>query len=143
MLSMKAKYALQALVVLDKNRDRQMQTRAIAALADIPYKFLEAILAELRDRGFVQSRRGAAGGYMLAMDSRKIMVGDILRLMDGPLAPIRCASLTAYERCENCHDEIRCSIRHVMMDARSALSAVLDKRSIYDLAQFETLEVMG
>lgn len=138
MLSMKAKYALQALVVLAKNRNKQMQTKAIAAGADIPHKFLEAILTELRNRDIVKSRRGMMGGYTLAHDARDIMVGDIVRIMDGPLAPIRCASLTAYEKCDNCTDEGKCGIRNVMMDARIALSSVLDNRSIADLVKFET-----
>lgn len=138
MLSMKAKYALQALVVLAKNKNRLMQTKAIAADADIPYKFLEAILTDLRNRDFVKSKRGMMGGYTLGREARDIMVGDIVRLMDGPLAPIRCASLTGYQKCDNCPDEGKCSIRNVMMDARIALSSVLDHRSIADLAQFET-----
>ncbi len=137
MLSMKAKYALKALVVLVQNGNKQMQVKAIASEANVPYKFLEAILAELKNRNIVNSRRGATGGYTLAQDSRKIMAGDIIRMMDGPLAPIRCASMTAYQACDDCPSENDCSIHDVMKDVRAALSSVLDKRSIHDLANFE------
>lgn len=136
MLSMKAKYALKALVTLAKRDGEQMHVKAIAAEANIPYKFLEAILAELKRDGLVNSRRGAAGGYVLARDSREITAGDIIRLMDGPLAPIRCASMTAYQACEDCPDEDQCALHDVMTDVRSALSSVLDKRSIHELAKF-------
>jgi Rrf2 family protein len=138
MLSMKAKYALKALAVLARNDKEQMQVKAIAVQANIPSKFLEAILTELKNRGIVNSKRGATGGYTLAHDSRKIMTGDIIRLMDGPLAPIRCASMTAYQPCDDCPDEMYCSLHDVMKDVRAALSAILDGRSIHDLASFET-----
>ncbi|HEX2752427.1 MAG TPA: Rrf2 family transcriptional regulator, partial [Alphaproteobacteria bacterium] len=133
---MKAKYALKALVVLAQNDAVQMQVKAIAQQANIPSKFLEAILGILKNRQIVNSRRGAAGGYALAKDSRKIMVADIIRIMDGPLAPIRCASMTSYQACADCPDETVCALHDVMKDVRAALSAVLDKRSIYDLAKY-------
>lgn len=138
MLSMKAKYALKALIALAGAEKEQMQVKAIAAAANIPPKFLEAILAELKKRGIVDSRRGSAGGYMLARDAREIMAGDIIRVMDGPLAPIRCASMTAYRPCDDCPDQNSCSLHDVMKEVRHALSSVLDKRSIYDLAVFES-----
>jgi len=115
-----------------------MQGKDIATQANVPYKFLEAILAELKNRNIINSRRGATGGYTLARDSRKITAGEVIRHMDGPLAPIRCASMTAYQACEDCPDESVCSLHDIMTDVRAALSSVLDKRSIYDLAIFET-----
>jgi Rrf2 family protein len=138
MLSMKAKYALKALTALAGNNGRQMSAWAIASEANIPPKFLEAIMTELRTRGIVNSRRGASGGFTLARDAREIMAGDIIRLVDGPLAPIRCASVTAYQRCEDCPSEERCTLHDMMKDVRSALSSVLDRRSIYDLARKES-----
>lgn len=134
---MKAKYALKGLTVLAKNQGRQFQAKAIAAEANIPPKFLEAILTELRTRNIVNSRRGVFGGFTLARDARQITVGEIIRVMDGPLAPIRCASQTAYQRCEDCQYEDHCSLRGVMKDVRDAMSEVLDKRSLYDLALYE------
>ncbi len=137
MLSMKAKYALKALVVLAKNREDQMRTKVIAARTGAPHKFLEAILTELRSHGIVTSRRGAGGGFTLAKKGSQISVADIVRIIDGPLAPIRCASLTAYKKCDDCPEEGLCSIRNVMWDARTALSKALEKRSIEDMARFE------
>lgn len=137
MLSMKAKYALKALVVLAKNRDQRMRTKIIAERMGAPHKFLEAILTELKGHGIVTSRRGADGGVSLAKKGSAISVADIVRIIDGPLAPIRCASLTAYRKCDDCQDEGLCSIRNVMWDARTALSKALEKRSIEDMARFE------
>ena len=135
MLSMRAKYALKALTALALSDGVQMSAWAIASEANVPPKFLEAIMTELRMRGIVNSRRGAAGGFVLARDAKQIMAGDIIRMMDGPLAPIRCASVTAYQRCEDCPDEERCTLHDMMKDVRSALSSVLDHHSIHDLAQ--------
>jgi Rrf2 family protein len=137
MLTMKTKYALKALIVMAAPQRGQMHARDIAARANVPYKFLEAILCELKTRGIVNSRRGMAGGFSLARDSRQIMVADIIRLMDGPLAPIRCASMTAYRACDDCPDENLCALHDVMGAVRQAMSEILDKRSIYDLMQFE------
>ena len=133
MLSMKAKYALRAMMVLARNERKLMQTRAIAKTADVPHKFLEAILSDLKNHGVVSSKRGMMGGYQLSRPADLITIGDIIRIMDGPLAPIRCASITAYQHCEDCPDEARCAIRDVMVDVRIAISGVLDQRTIADL----------
>jgi len=133
MLSMKAKYALRAMMVLARNERKLMQTKAIAKSADVPHKFLEAILADLKNHGVVSSKRGMMGGYQLSRPADLITIGDIIRIMDGPLAPIRCASVTAYQTCEDCPDEARCAIRDVMVDVRIAISAVLDQRTVADL----------
>lgn len=133
MLSMKAKYALRAVMVLARNEKKLMQTKTIAKDADVPYKFLETILSDLRNHHIVASKRGMMGGYSLAKPSDVITIGDIIRIMDGPLAPIRCASVTAYEPCEDCPDEARCAIRNVMKDVRIAISSVLDQRTIKDM----------
>ena len=133
MLSMKAKYALRAVMVLARNERKLMQTRAIAKSADVPHKFLEAILSDLKNHGMVSSKRGMLGGYQLSRPADVITVGDIIRIMDGPLAPIRCASVTAYQPCEDCPDETTCVIRDVMKDVRVAISGVLDKRTVADL----------
>lgn len=133
MLSMKAKYALRAMMVLAKNERKLMQTRAIAKTADVPHKFLEAILSDLKNHGVVASKRGVMGGYQLSKPADAITAGDIIRIMDGPLAPIRCASITAYQACEDCPDQTGCAIRDVMVDVRIAISGVLDQRTIADL----------
>lgn len=133
MLSMKAKYALRAMMVLAKNEKKLMQTRSIAKEADVPPKFLEAILADLKNHGMVSSKRGMLGGYNLSKPADVITIGDVIRIMDGPLAPIRCASVTAYQPCEDCPDVTNCAIRHVMKDVRVAISGVLDQRTIKDI----------
>ena len=133
MLSMKAKYALRALMVLARNERKLMQTKTIAKTADVPHKFLEAILSDLKNHGMVSSKRGMLGGYQISKPADVITVGDIIRIMDGPLAPIRCASVTAYQPCEDCPDEAKCAIRDVMKDVRVAISGVLDQRTIADL----------
>jgi Rrf2 family protein len=133
MLSMKAKYALRALVVLSAHEKKMMQGKAIAKEADVPPKFLEAILIELRNHGIVESKRGIFGGYFLARSPNEIMVGDIVRFIDGTLAPLRCASVSDYQKCDDCQDEDTCVIRKVMVDVRNAISRELDNRSLAEV----------
>ncbi len=133
MLSMKTKYALRALMVMAK-QGKKMPGKAIAKEADVPQKFLEAILLELKNEGIVESKRGIFGGYVLAMPASSIKVGDLIRILDGPLAPIRCASVTAYEKCDDCVDEETCAIRKTMIEVRNAIADVLDHKSIRELA---------
>jgi len=133
MLSMKAKYAIRALMVMAKNEKKMLASKAIAKEADVPQKFLDNILQELRREGLVESKRGIFGGYFLVKPAAKIMVGDVVRMADGPLAPIRCASVTAYQKCDDCVDEATCQIRKVMIDVRNSISGILDKRSIKDM----------
>ena len=140
MLSMKAKYALRAVMELARSEKRLMQTRAIAKAADIPHKFLETILADLKNHGVVSSKRGFMGGYTLSIPADVITIGDIIRIMDGPLAPIRCASVSAYQPCEDCPDEAACAIHDVMKDVRIAISGVLDQRTIRDMLSIRRAE---
>lgn len=135
MLTKKAKYALRALVVLAQDPDRALRAREIATRARVPEKFLEAILVTLRQAGFVDSRRGLLGGHGLALPADRIPVGDVIRAIDGPLAPLRCASVTAYQPCTDCPDPDRCALRGLMADVREAMSRVLDHHSLQQLAQ--------
>jgi Rrf2 family protein len=130
---MKAKYALKAMAVMARQEKKLMQARTIAEEANIPYKFLELILAELKNKGIISSKRGVLGGYHLSQSADKITLGDIIRTIDGPIAPLRCASLSSYQRCEDCTDEKSCGIRKTMIDVRIAISSVLDQRSLKDL----------
>ncbi len=134
MLSRKAKYALRALCTLSLAQPEQLQARRIAQDADVPEKFLETILVELRKAGLVNSRRGTVGGHSLARPAEQIMVGEIIRIIDGPIAPIRCASVTAYEPCADCIDPAACALRGLMGDVREAMSSVIDHRSLHQLA---------
>ena len=123
MLSRKAKYALRALSTLALAEPAQLQARRIAQEAKVPEKFLEAILVELRNAGIVSSRRGTIGGHSLAKPAEEIMVGDIVRIIDGPIAPLRCASVTAYQPCADCIDPPTCALRDLM--GRQMTSSVL------------------
>ena len=134
MLSRKAKYALRALSVLALAEPAQLQARRIAGEAKVPEKFLETILVELRNAGIVSSRRGTIGGHSLARPAEEIMVGDIVRIIDGPIAPIRCASVTAYQPCADCIDPQTCALRDLMGDVRDAMSNVIDRRTLRELA---------
>lgn len=135
MLSMKAKYALRALCALTQAGAGRLPARAIAAEAAVPEKFLESILVDLRNAGFVQSQRGLFGGHALAQPAESIGVGDVIRAIDGPIAPLRCASLSAYRPCEDCVDPEHCALRDLMADVREAMSEVLDRRSLAQLAE--------
>jgi Rrf2 family protein len=135
MLTMKAKYALRALCALAAAHPERLQARQIAAAAEVPEKFLESILVELRKSGIVASKRGAQGGHTLARSAGQIMVGDIIRTLDGPIAPIRCASVTAYRACTDCPEPEACALRALMGDVRDAMSEVVDRRSLQQLMQ--------
>ena len=134
MLSRKAKYALRALSVLALSEPGLLQARVLAAEAKVPEKFLEAILVELRNAGIIESKRGTVGGHRLAQPADKLMVGDIVRIIDGPIAPIRCASVTAYQPCADCIDPATCALRDLMGDVREAMSGIIDHRSLRELA---------
>lgn len=138
---MKAKYALRALATLAEGDDARLPARALAHRSGVPSKFLEAILVELRDAGLIESRRGATGGHALARPAESIMLGDVIRVIDGPLAPVRCASVTAYRACPECPDPEACGLRSVMREARDALSRVLDGVSVRALATGTALPV--
>ncbi len=130
MLTKKGKYGLKALVHLSRMPAGQLAfVNDIAVRNNIPKKFLDAILGELRNAGFVQSRKGKDGGYRLARAAEDINIGHVVRVLDGPLAPIQCASRTQYQRCEDC-DEPTCQVRHMMLEVRQAIAEVLDNRSL-------------
>ncbi|GAA4116335.1 RrF2 family transcriptional regulator [Aminobacter aganoensis] len=130
MLTKKGKYGLKALVHLSQLPAGQLAfVGDIAITNKIPKKFLDAILGELRNAGFVQSRKGKDGGYRLARPATEIKIGHVVRVLDGPLAPIPCASRTQYQPCDDC-DEATCQIRHMMLEVRQAIAGVLDNRSL-------------
>jgi Rrf2 family protein len=131
MVTKKGKYGLKAMAHLASAEFGQpVPVLEIAEQQRIPKKFLDGILSELRNAGFVHSKMGKGGGYLLARPAREIMVGDIVRTIDGPLAPVPCASKTRYRRCDDCLDEDVCAVRKVMQNAQRALSEVLDNCSL-------------
>ncbi len=134
MLTAKGKYGLKALAYLAAlDAGATTQALDIADANDIPKKFLDAILGELRTAGIVASRKGPGGGYRLARPPSEIKIGHVIRTIDGPLAPIACASRTAYQPCRDCKHVEACSVRRLMTRVRDAMSDVLDGVSLADM----------
>lgn len=138
MLSQKAKYALQALAYLAQhhNEETPVLIGTIAREKNIPMKFLEAILCELRNQDVLTSIRGRNGGYRLAESPKKINLARVIRIVDGPIALLSCASLYFYKACDNC-DQKTCGISPVMKEARDAILKVLEKRTLNDIKDRE------
>ena len=133
MLSQKAKYALRALLMLARQPQGEMVLVGdIAEEQNVPKKFLELILLELRKHGLLFSQRGRGGGYTLARPAEGITFGQVIRIVDGPIAPLPCASVTGYRRCADCQDERTCEIRKVMRSVRDAMAEILDRTSLAD-----------
>ena len=136
MLTKKGKYGLKALVHLAGLTPGQTaQSVEIARANNIPKKFLDAILGELRISGMVASRKGKNGGYMLSRAPDEIMAGDAVRVLDGPLAPIGCASRTGYLPCSDCADVQHCSVRLLMTEVRDVSAKLLDGTSIAEMSR--------
>ncbi len=133
MISKRTKYALNALIYLAQHQQEgPVLISAIAQSERIPQKFLEQILLDLKNNGILQSKKGKGGGYFLGRPAQEIMLGKVVRIFDGPLAPVSCVSQTAYMKCEECRDDNCCGIRMVMKDVRDAISNILDKTSLAD-----------
>ena len=126
-ISKKTKYGLQALFALARRYGQgPVLIATLAKEQDIPLKFLESILLELKSRDVVDSKKGRRGGYQLSKPPSKITVGAIVRLLEGPLAPLPCASETAYRACDDCADVEHCGTRIVMRQVRDAIAGILD-----------------
>jgi len=133
MISQKAKYALRALVALARAPEGEaIFIGDIAESQSIPKKFLEQILLDLKHHGIVMSRRGKAGGYALLKRPEEITFSQVLRIIDGPIAPLPCLSIIAYRRCADCKDEQTCEVRRVFAGVADATRAVLDKSTLAD-----------
>lgn len=136
MLLKKTKYGLKAVLYLAKKYEPKAPV-LISKLAQdekIPRKFLEVILLDLKNAGFLQSKMGKGGGYFLAKPPEQIMFGQIIRALEGPLALTTCVSQTAYKKCSECLDEQLCEIRFVMKSTRDAVAHILDRVSLRDAA---------
>jgi Rrf2 family protein len=130
-LSRKARYALRALYALAGNEARGPVLIAdLAERENIPKKFLEAILLELKNAGILQSKKGKGGGYVLAKNPAEVTLGQVIRTIDGPLAPIPCVSERGYAPCEECSDEPSCGTRLVMKQVRDAMTQILDNTTL-------------
>ena len=144
MLSHKSKYALKAMIALAKEFGQgPLLISDIAQREAIPRKFLELILLELKNRGLVQSKKGKGGGYFLARQPNQVTLGEILRIVEGPLAPIPCVSRTAYARCADCRNERSCGVRIVMKDVREATARILDSTTLDDVLHRVRAVVQG
>jgi Rrf2 family protein len=131
MLSQRARYALRAMLMLAEfDNTRPVQIAEIAVRESVPRKFLEAILLDLKRHGLVSSVRGRHGGYALALPKDAITFAQIIRIVDGPIAQVPCASQTAYRRCADCRDEASCAIRRVLKRVRDASAAILDSATL-------------
>lgn len=135
-LSKRGEYGIKALLDLASGDPDHnvVQIREIADREKIPIKFLEQILLTLKNAGLLHSRLGVSGGYYLARPADEITLGQIVRTLDGTLAPIRCVSKIAYERCV-CSDEETCGLRLVMLDVRNAIADILDNTTLADVAR--------
>lgn len=111
-----------------------MSASILAQADNLPLKFLEQILIQLREAGYVDTQRGRGGGYFISKPMEEITMGELVRLLDGPLAPIACASKSAYERC-SCPDETHCGLRMIMIDVRNAIAAILDRYTLHNIVE--------
>jgi Rrf2 family protein len=134
-LSKKGEYAIRSLINLGIAAEVGRSLVQVAELADceqLPVKFLEQIMQALKEGRLVASERGKFGGYRLAKAAKKITIGEVVRLIDGPLAPIGCVSQSAYEKC-TCPDEAHCGLRMLMLDVRNAIAGILDRYTLADV----------
>jgi Rrf2 family protein len=135
--SKKSEYALRALIELTANYDRRLlQRHEIGRKQNIPVEFLEQILLALKNAGLLSAQRGVGGGYRLLKSPDSVTLGQVIRILDGPLAPICCVSQTAYQKCTDCPyaDTAHCPIRHVMLGVRNAVAEILDNYTLRDFA---------
>jgi Rrf2 family protein len=137
MITQKMKYALKAMMVLADERagqDRALRIEEIAQQSGAPKRFLEHILLDLRNAGFIASIRGRNGGYLLIKDPAAVPLSELLRLIDGPIAPLACLSRRAYQRCEDCSDENACRIRRVFAEVFWSYLLIIESLTLADLA---------
>lgn len=143
-LSKRGEYALRTLINLGiaaKVGRSLVRVTELAKAEDLPIKFLEQVMQQLREAGFVASARGKHGGYRLAKSAARITIGQVVRLIDGPLAPIGCVSQTAYQKC-SCPDEAHCGLRMLMLDVRNAIAAILDRYTLADVVEVTTRKMV-
>ena len=136
-LTKKGEYALRAMIQLGLAKALGKEIVPVSELAQsnrLPLKFLERILLELREAGYIETQRGKLGGYAVKKPMDKIRMGELVRLIDGRLAPIACASETEYVRC-TCPDEEHCGLRMLMIDVRNAIADILDKYTLADVVE--------
>ena len=133
MLTQRSRYALRALLILARtDRTMPLPLSRLSRDANVPRKFLEIIFVDLKQAGLITAQRGKAGGYALARPPHLISFGDVIRVIEGPLALVPCVSRTAYRRCTDCADEAACAIRRAMLVIRDGTARILDGTSLAD-----------
>jgi Rrf2 family protein len=136
MISKKTKYALKALIYLAHKYDKgPILIADLARDEQIPKKFLELILLTLKNNGILLSKKGKGGGYYLAREPKAIVMGKVIRILEGPLAPVPCVSETAYAKCEECFDENTCGVRLMMKKVRDAIASIYDGTTLADILE--------
>ncbi len=133
----RTEYGLRALInlgIAEELEQRLVTASELAACDNLPLKFVEQIMGDLRAAGYVETKRGRFGGYFMAMPASSVTIGELVRLLDGPLAPIACASQSAYQKC-SCPDETHCGLRMIMIDVRNAISNILDRYTLADVVE--------
>lgn len=138
MISLKTKYAIKALIVLaeeQRSGGGSLRIEEIAQRSGAPKRFLEHILIEIRKSGLITSRRGRDGGYLMIRVPESVSVGEVLGMMDGPIAPLPCLSRRAYHRCDDCEDEETCKLRKVFGDLFAAYLLMVESLTLADLMQ--------
>jgi Rrf2 family protein len=135
-LSQRTKYALRALQVLAREEGKgPVLISELAERESIPKKFLESILLDLKNQGILDAKRGKGGGYYLRRSAEKIPLAQVIRALDGPIAPLPCASETSFRKCDECEDENTCGTRAIMKEVRDATAKILEQNSLADLVK--------
>jgi len=138
MISQKTRYALRALLhLVEQGKGAPVQLGSIAETQQVPRKYLELIMLDLKKAGIVVSVRGPSGGYRLARPPEDISFGEVIRTLDGPIALVPCASVNFYSKCGDCHNEETCAIRRVLAVVRDTSAKILEGTSLADAARFE------
>jgi Rrf2 family protein len=133
-ISKRTQYGLKAIIALGRRYgEGPVLIATLSSEETIPLKFLEGILLDLKGRGVLESKKGKGGGYQLSRPPSTVTIGSIIRLLEGPLAPLPCASETAFRACEECQDVENCGTRIIMRRVRDAISDVLDRTTLADL----------
>jgi len=138
MLSKKCKYAIHALVHMSRNPSDKFLIKDISQACSIPKKFLESILLDLKRAGILGSKQGKGGGYLLRRAPSDVNLAEIVRLFDGAIAAVPCATFKFYERCEECKDEETCSVRYAFLQIRNATVEMLKGDTLEDMVKTET-----
>jgi len=138
MLSKKTKYAFHALTFLGKQENRNpVLISVVAEKTRVPKKFLESILLDLRKAGILNSKMGKGGGYYMMKDAKDIYLSDVIRMFNGPIALLPCASLNYYEPCEECSNEVACGLNRMLIEVREETLKILENKSLQDMIDAE------